>query len=223
MKKLIIANWKANITSRDEISQYFSIFGGEFATDVVFCPSFVHLTDLIDKGYKLGGQNCFWEEKGAYTGEITALMLKDIGCEYVILGHSERRNNFNETDTIINAKIKQAIAQGLKVVYCIGENKGQDFQEIITNQLEAGLKDIDLTNIIIAYEPVWAIGTGDNCNPEIAKQVKQFILEKIGKDVSVIYGGSVNSTNAKDYLNDFDGLLVGGSSCDPAEFMKICS
>jgi triosephosphate isomerase len=224
MKKIIIANWKANPIEKLTISDFFSTFGGEFLADIVFCPPFVYLNDFLDKGYKIGAQDCFWENQGAYTGQITPSMLKDCGCEYVIIGHSETREITNQTDDLLNAKIKKAQENGLKVIYCVGEKQGQDYQTVIKEQLGDGLRNVDLTNLIIAYEPVWAIGTDKPCDPETVAKVKQFIVEFLNnKDIPFLYGGSVNSENAKEFLQITDGLLVGSASLDAKSFMEICN
>jgi len=222
-KKIIIANWKANPSQGQSIKEFFSKFSKSFNADVIFCPPFVYLDNPEFKKYLLGAQDCFWENQGAFTGEITPAMLKDLGCQYVLVGHSERRYILGETNEIANFKIKQAIGQGLKPVYCIGEKEGQDWQQIIKVQLQEGLRDIDLDKIIIAYEPVWAIGTGKACDWQTAVKVKDFILTLLGRSIPVLYGGSVNSNNAKEFLINMDGLLVGGASLDPEDFEKICS
>lgn len=222
MNKTIIANWKANPNQGQKVTEYFSKFQGQFGAEIVFCPPFVYLKNPEFKKYSLGAQNCFWENQGSYTGEITPGMLKDLGANYVLIAHSERRNILGETNEVANFKIKQALAHGLIPVYCLGEKEGQNWQEVIKTQLEEGLKDIN-TDIVIAYEPVWAIGTGKACDPVTAKQVKEYILTVLGKTVPVLYGGSVNASNASEFLNSMDGLLVGGASLDPEEFAKICS
>ncbi|OGV09837.1 MAG: triose-phosphate isomerase, partial [Ignavibacteria bacterium RIFOXYA2_FULL_37_17] len=181
------------------------------------CPPFTSLetasTLLKDSVIKLGAQNMYFEESGAFTGEVSVAMLKSVGCEYVILGHSERRTIFGENDQIINKKIKAAIKFGLKPIFCIGETleereKGITFK-IIETQIQNGLKELtesDLVNLIIAYEPVWAIGTGKNATPQQAQEVHQFIRGLISKLYSsnfarqlvIQYGGSVKADNAKE-------------------------
>ena len=217
MKPLIVANWKCNPTTLEEAKKIFkkANFPG---AEVVICPPFIYLSSLGAKG----AQDCFWEEKGAYTGEISPKMLRDLGVEYVIIGHSERRV-LGETDEIINKKVKAALKAGLKPILCIGEKKGQDAKKIVNDQLKKDLKGIikkDLKKIIVAYEPVWAIGTGNFCSAVKAGKIRKFIKEKINN--TVLYGGSVNSKIAKDYLKTgFDGLLVGGASLNAKEFRKI--
>jgi len=223
MKKIIIANWKANPTSDKEIRQYFSKFNPITNAEIIFCPPFIYLNDFEKGDFQLGAQNCFWENQGAFTGEITPLMLKNIGCEYVIVGHSERRALFFESCETVNRKIKKAQENNLKIIYCIGEKEGEDFNVILREQLEKELKDVDLENIIIAYEPIWAIGTGKACDTKTAEKAKQKIIEIIDKKIPVLYGGSVNQENAKGFLEVMDGLLVGTSSLDPVIFEKICN
>ncbi|HNZ83726.1 MAG TPA: triose-phosphate isomerase [Candidatus Pacearchaeota archaeon] len=223
MKKIIIANWKANPTSDKEITQYFSKFNPKTSGRIVFCPPFVYLKDFSKGDFQLGAQNCFWENQGAFTGEITPLMLKNIGCEYVIIGHSERRMIFSESCEIINSKIRKIQENNLKVVYCVGEKEGEDFNKILKEQIEKELNHVDLENIIVAYEPVWAIGTGKACDVKTAETAKKKIIETIGREIPVLYGGSVNQENAGGFLEIMDGLLVGTSSLDPVIFEKICN
>lgn len=239
MFKIFIAgNWKCNPESREEAKELFeAIKKGIKAkgVEVVICPSFVHLPILVPKPYtlnpKIGAQNCFYENKGAYTGEVSPTMLKELGVGYVILGHSERRKYFNETDEIINKKIKKALETGLKVIFCIGEtqeqrDKGEKFN-VLEKQIKLGLKDttnysLQTTNLSIAYEPVWAIGTGNNCSVQETKESIDFI-KKFAPNTRVLYGGSVKSENSGEYIKKAgaDGLLVGGASLDPEEFIKI--
>lgn len=177
------------------------------------------------KKAKLCAQNCFWEEKGPYTGEISPKMIKDLGVDYVIIGHSERRNYFNETDEIINKKLKSALNAGLIPILCVGERKGEDAEEVINKQLGEDLNGIEncklgIEKIIIAYEPVWAIGTGDFCESCDAEKVLHFIKTKYSNPI--LYGGSVDSKNFQNYIDiGFNGLLVGGASLNPKEFTKI--
>lgn len=212
--------------------------------DIVICPPFTLLSQLnqLLKNSKitLGAQNMHFEEKGAYTGEISPFMLKDAGCEYVILGHSERRQYFNETDDLINKKVKSALKNKLKPILCIGETLQQRNNnktiEIIENQLINCLNDInenEIKNIVVAYEPVWAIGTGKNATPEQAEEVHSFIRgllskkynENISSNVRIIYGGSVKPDNIEDLMKmkNINGALVGGASLDPKSFAEICN
>jgi len=217
-KPLIIANWKCNPSTREQAEHLFGTIKRETkninGVKIVICPPFVWLPSL--NGLSLGAQDCFWEKDGAYTGEVSPKMLKDLGCDYVILGHSERRKYLKETDEMINKKIKTALKSDLTPILCI-EN---------ISQLKKGTKDLlrkEQKKLIIAYEPVFAIGTGKPCTPEKAKEMKTAIKKIINKDISIIYGGSVNSQNAADYIKmaGFQGLLVGGASLNPAEFIKV--
>lgn len=195
-------------------------------SEVVVCPPFLYLSEL--KGLMLGAQNIFFEDKGAFTGEISGAMLKDLGAEYVIIGHSERRKYFGETDEIVNKKIKKALDVGLKVIFCIGETAEErdagKKNEVLKRQTQDGLKDIvDIDNINVAYEPVWAIGTGNNCSVEETKESLDFIRQFVKKDTRILYGGSVKSENSGEYIKSAgaNGLLVGGASLNPEEFVKI--
>ena len=204
-------------------------------TEIVICPPFTLLSKLNESikntKIKLGAQNLHFEEQGAYTGEISASMLKDVGCSYVILGHSERRQYFKETDNIINKKIKIALKNKLKVILCVGETLQQrnsnQTTKIIKNQLVRCLKNIkDMKNIVIAYEPIWAIGTGKNATPQQSEDVHKFIRNSLkNKSIRIIYGGSMKPDNAKELLSmpNIDGGLVGGASLDPKSFTKICN
>jgi len=181
-------------------------------------------------GLRLGSQDCFWEEKGAFTGEVSSKMLKDFGVEYVIIGHSERRRYFNETDEMINKKIKAALSTDLKVIFCVGETLEernlQKTEGVINSQIKNGLKALaetrSLSKLILAYEPVWAIGSGNPCPPLEAKKVGLFIRKTLGK-VPLLYGGSVKAGNAVSYLKEggFQGFLIGGASLNPEEFIRL--
>jgi triosephosphate isomerase len=228
MQNLIVANWKLNPTTLEEAKTIFAGIksGAEgLKSEVVICPPFVYLAEL--KGLTLGAQNDSSEDKGAYTGEISALMLKDLGVEYVITGHSERRKFFGETDEIVNKKIKKALEDGLKVIFCIGETAEErdsgKKNEVLERQIKIGLDGVgDLNNINIAYEPVWAIGTGNNCGVEETKESVEFI-RKISGVGRILYGGSVKSDNSSSYIKEAgaNGLLVGGASLNAEEFVKI--
>ena len=203
-------------------------------SEVVICPPNIYLSEL--KGLTLGAQNIYFEEKGAFTGEVSAKMAKDLGTEYVIIGHSERRKYFGETDEIVNKKIKSAISVELEQIFCIGETEEErnnnKQEEVVERQINKGLDGVaDVQGMVIAYEPVWAIGTGKACSAEDAKKMKEFIV-KVMKEiygenevskVRVLYGGSVNSENSTGYLKDagYNGLLVGGASLKADEFIKI--
>jgi triosephosphate isomerase len=244
--KLIVANWKMNPQSLLEARKLFNSVKSWVKKNshlfkkvkIVICPPFVYLEPLSkllkpktpQLKLSLGAQNLFWEKKGAFTGEISATMLKNLGVEYVILGHSERRKILGETDEIINKKLKAAIGAKLKPILCLGETekerKSGKIFKVLQNQLNLALKNISnfefrASNLTIAYEPVWAIGTGNPCRPKEAKEVLTFLKKKL-KNVPILYGGSVDSQNAFDYLEiGFDGLLVGGASLRPKEFLKI--
>lgn len=243
MKNLIVANWKMNPASQKEAKQIFeSVRKGirETKADVVICPPFIYLPAVAfgKGGLVVGAQNCFFEEKGAFTGEVSALMLKDLGVEYVILGHSERRKYFGETDEQINKKIKKALAAGLKIILCIGETAEQKENgekiHILKSQLEKCLDKIikdEMKSIAVAYEPVWAIGTGNNCSVDetmtsvlfIRQTLKAMYNREIADKTRVLYGGSVNGDNSGPYIKEAgaNGLLVGGASLKPEEFVKI--
>jgi len=239
MKKLIVANWKMNPTTlkgakrlfyqiKTGIKKYSHVLQN---IKIIVCPPFVFLPSLSQMAKKgkilLGVQNFFFEEKGAFTGEISPSMLKDFRVKYVILGHSERRKYFGETDEIINKKLKKAIEKKFKPILCIGETKKERESKktfkVLKKEIEKAIFGIkNLKNLILAYEPIWAIGTGNPCKPEQAKEVLIFVKKKL-KNIPVLYGGSVNLKVAKDYIDvGFDGLLIGGASLRPKEFVEIC-
>ncbi len=236
-KKLVIFNLKMNAPV---LADWRKI--GKSKADVVVCPPFVYLTAFKTKtlkNFKLGAQDCFWEGRGAYTGEISPEMLKNLGAEYVIIGHSERRKYLGETDEMINKKIIAALKTGLKVVFCVGENsviRKRDIKAVknfIKGQLKKDLEEISKlrtqsSNLIIAYEPVWAIGTGKACKPEDALEMVKFIKQILKTQNSklktrILYGGSVDGENVADFIKykDIDGVLVGGVSLKPKEVLKI--
>jgi len=246
MRRLLIAgNWKMHNNIPESLDLVRKIlYGVQNITvlDILVCPPFTALKSVYDliKGsnIKLGAQNVHWEMKGAFTGEISPLMLKDVGCEYVIIGHSERREYFKETDDIINKKIFAALKVGLKPIVCIGEKLEEResgvTEKVLEQQITEGLKGLsneDMENITIAYEPVWAIGTGKTATPEIANTTQSFIRNKIkeifneniAEKVRILYGGSVKADNAKALLEQehIDGALVGGASLDAENFIKI--
>jgi len=251
MKPLIVANWKCNPTTLKEAKVLFNSVGKGIKkiknVEVVICPPFIYLPILgasaFAKGYgaiSFGSQDCFWEQKGAYTGEVSPKMLKDIGVKYVILGHSERRIYLGETNEIINKKIKLVLKAKLDPVLCIGEteeerNQGRT-QEVLKNQLISAFLGISKPIIqnsksSIAYEPIWAIGTGKACEVNeaqtmglfIRKIVAQLYGSLISKKVQILYGGSINSKNALSYIKEarMQGLLVGGASLDHQEFIQL--
>ncbi len=244
-KKIIAGNWKMNNDlneSQSLVSGIISGLGNDDKCEVIVCPPFTSLSEVHslvkDSPVKLGAQNMFFEESGAYTGEISASMLKSVGCEYVILGHSERRTIFGESDEGINNKIKKAIESGLKVIFCIGETLAQREEGVtngvIKNQIINGLQNVtseNLKTITIAYEPIWAIGTGKTASPVQAQEVHAFIrnlIEEIyskesAENLIIQYGGSVKPDNAASLLSqpDIDGALVGGACLKPASFLSI--
>ena len=205
---------------------------------VPYTDLFYALLTAQNTNIKIGAQNMHYEEKGAYTGEVSASMLKSIGVEYVIIGHSERRQYFNETDETVNKKVKSAFEHGLNPIVCVGETLEQresgKAEEIITMQAQKaldGLKEEQVKNTIIAYEPIWAIGTGKTATSEdannaikaIRNKICQIYGQNVGKSIIIQYGGSVKSTNCKELFttSDIDGGLVGGASLEPEEFAKI--
>lgn len=243
-KKVIAGNWKMNILPNEAIAfiEEFTPLVKDTQNEVVLCVPYTDLFYALlsaqNTNIKIGAQNMHWKESGAYTGEITPKMLKSIGVEYVILGHSERRQYYNETDVTVNLKVKSAFENDLKPIVCVGETLKQRESgvtaEIITNQTRLaleGLTDEQVKNTIIAYEPIWAIGTGKTATSEDAnnsiKEIRKEIEKIYGKDVAecviIQYGGSVKSSNAKELFNmsDIDGGLVGGASLKPDEFAKI--
>ncbi|WP_029551859.1 triose-phosphate isomerase [Thermocrinis jamiesonii] len=234
--KLIVANWKMNKTPK-ETKEYLETFlrlieGVDDNVEILICPPFTSLCIAWDilKGskVKLGAQNCHYEQKGAFTGEISLDMLKELGVSYVIVGHSERRWIFGETDELINKKVIACLEKGIRPILCVGEKMEEREAgmtlKVIESQLKLALSGLDEVSerIDIAYEPVWAIGSGNPATPEDAQLVHSFIKELLGK-VRVLYGGSVNPQNAGEFLSmpDVDGLLVGGASLDPSSFAQI--
>ena len=243
MKKLIVANWKMNMTKASGISLVKSLSAKinrsiSSSREVVVCPPFTLISEIskILKSSKisLGGQDCSTDSFGAFTGDISSLMLKDLGCKYVIVGHSERRENHNESEKIIKNKLDLALSLGLKVILCVGEKmqerkKGNTIG-IITRQLQLSIsKKCNNKNTIIAYEPVWSIGSGVTPKDSEICDVHNFIKNKssqlsIGdKPLMVLYGGSVNPRNSKNILSlqNVDGALVGGASLKLKSFLDI--
>jgi len=242
-KKIVAGNWKMNMTNDESvnfINQLKSILVKN--VDVKIAPSFTNLSNaisLLDSSeIEVIAQNIHHEPKGAFTGEISAEMLKNIGVKTVIIGHSERRKYFNETDSILSKKVKTTVDNSLKVIFCIGEEfsereNGSHF-ELIQNQLKTGLFNLcekEIQNTVIAYEPVWAIGTGKTANnheiQEMHEFIRQLVKDKYGIGISekirILYGGSVKPINAKDIfsLDDVDGGLIGGASLNISDFNSI--
>ena len=243
-KKVIAGNWKMNmlpdaaIRFIDELTPLVKDTQNEVVLCVPYTDLFYALLSAQNTNIKIGAQNMHWEESGAYTGEVSGQMLKAIGVEYVIIGHSERRQYFAETDETVNKKLKAAFKYGLKPIVCVGETLEQreegKAKEIVTMQIEKdleGLTEEQVSNTIIAYEPIWAIGTGKTATSEDANEMTKTIREKIsnihGQNIAngviIQYGGSVKSSNAKELfsMSDIDGGLVGGASLKSDEFAKI--
>ena len=243
-RKVIAGNWKMNMLPNEAI-EYIEAFAPlvkDSKSEVILCVPYTDLFYCLmnaqGTNIKIGAQNMHFEEKGAYTGEVSGKMLKSIGVEYVIIGHSERREYFNETDETVNKKIKTAFENELKPIVCVGEKLEQREQgkaeEIVTNQIKLDLEGLtkeQVKNTIIAYEPIWAIGTGKTATSEdannmiktIRKQISELFGNDVAEEVIIQYGGSVKSSNAKELFttSDIDGGLVGGASLKPDEFSKI--
>jgi len=237
VRKIVIAgNWKMFKTQAEslEFLQGFLPSLEETPQDreVILCVPFTDLQVLSKSLHgtlvQLGAQNVHWEENGAYTGEISALMLKEIGVRYVVVGHSERRQYFGETDETVNLRLKAAQRYGLTPILCVGETKQQrdagETEDLIISQLEKGLVNVDQENLIIAYEPIWAIGTGDTCEATEANRVIGLIRSQLkNPDVPIQYGGSVKPNNIDEIMAqpEIDGALVGGASLEPPSFARI--
>jgi triosephosphate isomerase len=200
--------------------------------EVIICPPFTTLgvlsKNLHGSRVQLGAQNLHWADAGAFTGEIAPAMLAEIGVRYAIVGHSERRQYFGETDETVNKRLKAAQKYGITPILCVGETKQQrdagETESLIISQLEKGLVDIDQNNLVIAYEPIWAIGTGDTCESKEANRVIGLIRSQLkNRDVPIQYGGSVKPDNIDDIMAqpEIDGALVGGASLEPASFARI--
>ncbi|MDR8391102.1 triose-phosphate isomerase [Aliifodinibius sp. S!AR15-10] len=211
--------------------------------DALVCPPFVSLEAASEKvrkhfGLFLGAQNLHFEDEGAYTGEVTADMLKEVGCEYVIVGHSERREYFGETDKTVNLKVKKAVSEGIKPIFCVGESlkqrKAGEHVNLVKKQVQVALNEVeasDAEDVVVAYEPLWAIGTGETATPEQAQEMHDMIrgelAELYDEDTSdairILYGGSMKPHNAEDLLGqpDVDGGLIGGASLKAESFADI--
>ena len=202
------------------------------AREVVLCVPYTDLSlmtkTLHGSRIQLGAQNVHWAETGAYTGEVSAEMLTEIGIQYVVIGHSERRQYFGETDETANLRLLSAQASGLTPILCVGESKSQrdagETEKVIINQVKRGIVDVDQERLVIAYEPIWAIGTGDTCDAEEANRVIGLIREQLdNKNVTIQYGGSVKPGNVDEIMAqpEIDGALVGGASLDAVGFARI--
>jgi triosephosphate isomerase (TIM) len=244
-RPFIAGNWKMNKTvgeALDLVRELKASLAGVKGVDVAVAPPYTALhavhKELEGSSIRLAAQNLFWEEKGAYTGEIASLMLKEVGCQHVIIGHSERRQYFGETDVTVNRRIKAGLLRELEIIFCIGETlkerEGKRTFDVMETQLEGGLKGLsekDMESLVIAYEPVWAIGTGKTANPEQAEEVHSFIRQKLEKlysrkvseTVRIQYGGSVTPENIKGLMarKNIDGALVGGASLNSETFSRI--
>jgi len=245
-KKIVAANWKMNMTQAESARFVESLLldlGDITDVEVVIVPPFTAIAKVMDalgkaQNIKVGAQNMHWERGGAFTGEISAALLRDLFVHYVVLGHSERRILFGETDEIVNRKVRAAHEASLRPIVCVGETLEQrdrgNVEKILSIQLRGSLKDLsekELQETVIAYEPVWAIGTGRNATPAQAQEAHAFIRDTL-RDLSdeatadrirIQYGGSVKPDNARELMSqpDIDGALVGGASLDPRSFSEI--
>jgi triosephosphate isomerase len=247
MRKVIIAgNWKMNKTIPEAIELVNGLkreLSNIKNIDIVIVPPYTALNEisdmLVNSNIELGAQDVYWGEKGAFTGEVSVVMLKDVGVKYAVIGHSERRAYFGETNETVNKKVQAVLKTGLVPIMCVGERleereAGKTFQ-VIKNHVEGGLNGIskeDALKVVIAYEPVWAIGTGKTATPEQAEEVHKYIREDIlsnmydktvAENLRIQYGGSVKPDNIKDLINqeDIDGALVGGASLEIGQFVPI--
>jgi triosephosphate isomerase len=247
MRRFLIAgNWKMNCGPYDaaELLEGLKEKKAEVSenVDVLVCPPFVSIgmavNYLHDTDIQVGAQNLHFEENGAYTGEVSGSMIAESGCNYVIIGHSERRQYFGETDTTVNKRSHKALEHKLAPIICVGESldqrKSDEHYELIKNQVTAALFDIsedDVLDVVIAYEPIWAIGTGETASPEQAQEMHEYIRtviaglysEETADRVNILYGGSMKPANAKELLSqpDVDGGLIGGASLDAGSFSEI--
>lgn len=241
-KPIVIANWKLNGGLDLICTSVASFIGKHFAAQIAICPPYLYMRDMMTflqfSELQIGSQNLSRYESGAYTGETSAQMLKEAGCSLCLIGHSERRAMFAENNEGCRIKVKTALNHGLLPVLCVGENQQERqaniTESVLRKQLQEGLPEIDIAgkDLCIAYEPVWAIGTGLAATPHLAQEIHHFIREELNniygkpaaKSLRILYGGSVNKTNAHDLLKqpDIDGLLVGGASLDPGHFLAIC-
>ena len=244
-KPFVAGNWKMN-TRREEavrlVEEINERIGGKEGVDIGVCAPFVYLEAVVKAAREsriiVGAQNLYFERGGAFTGEVSALMLKDIGCTSVIIGHSERRHILKEIDEVINKRVAAALGADLRAIFCVGElleeREAGKTEEVVRRQLREGLKgvaEVDARKVVIAYEPVWAIGTGKTATPEQAEEVHEFIRGLLGEMYSadtaeetvIQYGGSVKGENARELLSqpDIDGALVGGASLKAESFVKI--
>ena len=236
LKPIIAGNWKMNMDtaeSRFLVQKLLELVGDVKDREIIIIPPFTSLSyvsEIIQNSrLRLGAQNMHWVRRGAYTGEVSGVFLKQLGCEYVIIGHSERRHIMAETDEVINKKLKSALDLGLIAIFCIGETEEEKqrdkTEEVISRQLSQGLRGIEseVHKIILAYEPVWAIGTGKTATPEQVAKVHRFIRSRLRKNTAILYGGSVKPENVDVLMaqKDINGVLVGGASLKPESFARI--
>jgi triosephosphate isomerase len=244
-RRIVAGNWKMNKTRQTAVELTRAIrqgAGEEDAVKIVLCPPFPYLIPVAEaiagSKIRLGAQNCYARTEGAFTGEVSPAMVADVGCKYVILGHSERRRELKEDDTFINQKVRLALEKGLRVILCVGETlqerNEKRAEEVYFRQLAtalSGLSADSMERLVIAYEPVWAIGTGQTATPDQAQSAHAAIRQRISKDfgenavatLPILYGGSVNEKTAPDLFKqpDVDGGLVGGASLEAGPFLKI--
>jgi len=246
-KPFVAGNWKMNTDGQSAVELAKGVADGSTnlagrTVDVALCPPFVYLqavaASVSSSGVTVGSQDLYFESKGAFTGEISTSMLKDVGCTYALCGHSERRHVIGETDELVNKKVSAAISGGLLPILCVGElqseREGGKMEEVVSRHVKKGLAGLDAERIeavTIAYEPVWAIGTGLTASPDQAQEVHEFIRklmaelynEQVAQDVRILYGGSVKPGNAAELMGrqDIDGVLVGGASLKTDDFLAI--
>ncbi|HER08592.1 MAG TPA: triose-phosphate isomerase [Bacteroides sp.] len=243
-KQIVAGNWKMNTLLKDgmELAKAVEKMEKDKHSEaiVIIAPPFTHLSKIKEliESVKLGAQNCSSEPSGAFTGEVSPGMLRSAGVEYVIIGHSERRSYFSEGNEVLNKKVKLALSTGLKPIYCCGEVLGEresgQLYDVVRSQLEIGLKDLtlsDMADVVIAYEPVWAIGTGKVATPDQAQEMHSFIRGLLGgmfnaevaRNTSILYGGSCKPSNAAELFagKDVDGGLIGGASLKADDFIAI--
>ena len=220
MEKIVVLNHKMNMRY-SEIKDYIKVLKKIDLDSIVF-PTSIYAKDFVEHNIKTGIQNIYYKNEGPYTGEISSSQAKSLGIDYVLVGHQERREIFNETNEEINKKIKSALKEKLKVILCVGEKKANDYKKSIKKQIEEGLKDIS-EEVIIAYEPVWAIGTNETPSIEYIKNVVNYIKSLLNYDIIVLYGGSVDSAVVKELkeVNEVSGFLIGGNSTNISELNRI--
>lgn len=246
-RKIVAGNWKMNLLPQEGLELIYQV--NDYCSDnqlkgveVILAPPMLYLSQASEKvgnsKLRLAAQNCSDHENGAYTGEVSPQMIKGAGVNYVIIGHSERRQYYGDTDDLINKKLKQAYSAGVQPILCVGESlddrKAEKQEDVVRKQLDKNLEGVntdDLTRLVIAYEPVWAIGTGETASPEQAQEMHAFIRkylqekydEKLASEISILYGGSVKPENAEEIFGqkDVDGGLIGGASLKKDSFIKL--